>query len=1453
MKSIYTFLAAVILCLSAIATQAQTIFSSNVPEYIYINSWDNHTPAKVPTLMSSDAEGVYYYYAPEDAACNYFTRIQLAKTNADGWWNDKIENSSSNKAPTNGYFMAFQLTETINEEELTDVVFTKNLQLHIATAKSTTNLATETKTISFSDPVEGRFGVYRTPTLVNSGNEILYGFVRDNSTAPFFWLTQPGKDITTDSPTLSIAQRYNENDHQALSLGSWKYYHAEINVLTWEVTFVEDTVYAPSAMYISTNSNWESFEPMTYIGNNTFRTTIRRDKSSTDEKVNDLCFKLSSYKPAYSTWGGTDHGYYGPTTSDAHPVPSNGTIIESGSVNCWKVLGRLTQADIAANKLLENNLPGTYTITATYIDNNHITFNVEFTPEADPAVDNPDTWYLIVNNTAWYPFTDTDSFGRLVIEQRVKDPNSLFVIAHGDKRYSLNASADSPFIGEITGALVESTYAIRPETSGSFNFAITPDGEVVILSAESLVEVPEKMFISTNANWNLYTEMAEVGRGKYQYSYHVDPTVASNAANQALQNFCFTLSTAAAGAPFYSNNVSANLFFSPAYSDRHPASAKGETIATGYKNCWKILGTDGIEANRPGTVTITARYVSMTEIVLETSFTPDEDAFTFNPEAWYLIGNATGIYEFTPDADEGFYLADAYVKDPHSQFYLLHDGKHYSLNTDAETPLTGSIAGALTESSMLMRTTGTGSYRFRLDLTNPDEPYLEMARIVYVVTETDNNRVAHPMTGMETLTWTSPVIEGNTYSAVKFTAHPKGLYKISNDNPQWAWDGTYEQQFCAESSDLTIVNGDKYTAKKGDKVDGKCWKFNANQNGTFTVTATYRVDDNGDEYLDFVTTFTDANPRQPDTWYYTISYTGKWTEFQPTETPGVYSFTSFIDANTPIGISKGTDIYCYFTNGHDYKLTDQVVATAIIPHNANIKIVNADTYTVTLDLRDPEVPTLAVAREHFFTEPWSYSVNISGGTYLTATAFTDVDGPTNKVTLELYPGDYVYLFRGATRLSYGYGDDTSRNIYGSHPEEALNSTSIRSVVVQVPGLYTFIVNDGAWTNTANTLRVEYAPFGHGTWPEGHEWAFVSGTADTFHPLQPTIFPDYTLWEAEYDITEFSTSPLDKYIQVYHHLEPCNATEYSGLNNSGYLNGGNIAFHDITDGSTLMLALTTPQSLGKIRITVRKFDDEETYQLRIKREKADQFDDSEPTIADIYEYSLDNIATLDVDALTMDKPFNVNIQKTGIKSIEANFTAHSSDGTQLTKDNMEYHWVKYENPDWYKTSTSYAYMTNPGFLLWLSDTYVHPDGPHFSYLSSATDSSGKPLSTDRRNHSVDRNVGSIHDCRNFTDAFYRVYGVYAEPTAKAPLKASDSKGIRSAVTADHRDIYSGRVAMTIPIEDNTSGIEDVILDENGNNSEVTAQYYNLQGIRIMNPRAGEIYIMKRGATVSKIRY
>ena len=58
--------------------------------------------------------------------------------------------------------------------------------------------------------------------------------------------------------------------------------------------------------------------------------------------------------------------------------------------------------------------------------------------------------------------------------------------------------------------------------------------------------------------------------------------------------------------------------------------------------------------------------------------------------------------------------------------------------------------------------------------------------------------------------------------------------------------------------------------------------------------------------------------------------------------------------------------------------------------------------------------------------------------------------------------------------------------------------------------------------------------------------------------------------------------------------------------------------------------------------------------------------------------------------------------------------------------------------------------------------------------------------------------------------------------------------------------SPSVAATLTIS-GTSGVESVEAAQ----TEAPAEYFNLQGIRVANPEAGQLYILRQGNNVSKV--
>ena len=61
------------------------------------------------------------------------------------------------------------------------------------------------------------------------------------------------------------------------------------------------------------------------------------------------------------------------------------------------------------------------------------------------------------------------------------------------------------------------------------------------------------------------------------------------------------------------------------------------------------------------------------------------------------------------------------------------------------------------------------------------------------------------------------------------------------------------------------------------------------------------------------------------------------------------------------------------------------------------------------------------------------------------------------------------------------------------------------------------------------------------------------------------------------------------------------------------------------------------------------------------------------------------------------------------------------------------------------------------------------------------------------------------------------------------------------------LYYGNVSGKFKVDLTTSGISDVTI---GVNDNAPVEYFNLQGVRVANPAAGELVIKRQGDKVSK---
>lgn len=161
------------------------------------------------------------------------------------------------------------------------------------------------------------------------------------------------------------------------------------------------------------------------------------------------------------------------------------------------------------------------------------------------------------------------------------------------------------------------------------------------------------------------------------------------------------------------------------------------------------------------------------------------------------------------------------------------------------------------------------------------------------------------------------------------------------------------------------------------------------------------------------------------------------------------------------------------------------------------------------------------------------------------------------------------------------------------------------------------------------------------------------------------------------------------------------------------------------------------------------------------------------------------------------------------------------------------WVKYESKDRY-----YNEDGTPTDRNFLSDNPLHES------------EQGKAYNWTK----IDENNTTTHDCRNFSPAYYRLYMQHTEkPESLGTWNTRSTRNIKNPhFTVDVKNSAKVRVARTYPMPDNTTGIEDVIIDggESVEDANAPVIWYNLQGMRVENPSNG-IYIRVQGKTTTKV--
>lgn len=113
-----------------------------------------------------------------------------------------------------------------------------------------------------------------------------------------------------------------------------------------------------------------------------------------------------------------------------------------------------------------------------------------------------------------------------------------------------------------------------------------------------------------------------------------------------------------------------------------------------------------------------------------------------------------------------------------------------------------------------------------------------------------------------------------------------------------------------------------------------------------------------------------------------------------------------------------------------------------------------------------------------------------------------------------------------------------------------------------------------------------------------------------------------------------------------------------------------------------------------------------------------------------------------------------------------------------------------------------------------------------------------------------NETAEHDCKNFSDAYYRFYQytLNSHPSLSTPTPAT---GVRAPRAVPAQGIEHSRVARTFAMKDNTTGVDDIVTDGGTSVEDTDAPviWYNLQGQRVNNPSGG-VYIRQQGSKVTK---
>lgn len=1160
----------------------------------------------------------------------------------------------------------------------------------------------------------------------------------------------------------------------------------------------------PRSMWINTNLNsWSTLSKLDVDAEGNYSYSIHKDPSSNSAEEAEFCFKLTdSDSGTANNWANSHSHIYGAPTSDLNPWRNLDSEINAGSTKCWKI----SKAQIPC--------PGTFGITATYIGDSSLKFRITFTPDpgTSPAALNPDKTYLVIDGTK-YVEIDGDV---VPLQFPLADLNAHLQIAKGERLMSVSA-IDDITVGydSLDVDLVESDRYLIVNTDDGYKLTFSDDYSHV--AVVNLAPKPEAMWIVTGADWTKYIAMKDLGDNTYSYTFDV----------KAGEEFYFKLSERELYTAEWNNK---DFIFGAAETNGDAMNDVDMWLYSGQKNCWSLNSAQKYIA---GTYTITVKCLKTGLIEMHIEFVAN-DIIGDNPDKWFIIAEGYAPMELVDGIDTDFHIGDDSVN-----IFIAHQGQLWSFGSDTDITA-GCVAADLVVSDSPLIAKNKGTYRFVLNLAD-DQPSLEVYRTVnlFIGDEAYNDwRSPQPLDGRESLHWESVEVEQGHIYYFKFSANPASVNGADGN-----WSVFSDEQFGGSG---VISYGDMVTSVKGATIN--CWNMTAPIEGRFVIDANYMINSDGKDQLQFVVNFVPSIELEADKWYYRIGNDGRYNEFD-SYSDELLTFTADLSTGVPIRIYKGDQVYGY--SARNYYVADELTFTQLVESTGAIYVNNDDTYTFYLS-PNAEVPDMSVTRVHFHRPVWRFSLNDTEQQEFPGYS-EELCGNTWTQTFTLFADDYVKLYRdgGEEKVpQYRYVipyHDGHVMLEGSLPESQMLTTSYVGHKCVTPGYYTFIVRDGAWTLNPgyHTLEIVYEPFNHLDWPDGADWCYVTGATAEFTPMNRIVYPDYTLWEAIVDFDEFS-SRGDIYLQFFHDSKPYNSADEADCN-WGIMPDHNLAFHLMADGSEKSLKVDSAEAVGEVKATIRRYNDESDYYLRIKRVKHDDFSDAEEDDGDVSDY------TLDIPLITLSQEMAADGYHVGEVTYDAQSQVMTAQFNFPDGVTPEYHWAKYEHSQWDLADDLGQAGELNAANLWRSDSYIDPQDPRFQMFYQIWN--GNPASTSyfnpyNRAHAIDRNTGISHVCRNFSKSYYRVYGVSSDAAAMVRPASNDVKVAKGVITADHTSTYNSRVAYTRTVSNNTTGIESVGIDSPADEEPV---YYNLQGVLITHPVSGQVYIVRRGATVTKQLY